>query len=900
VSWDNQASPIGAICRSIADPVPNTKSKCNAPLPSDNVIPIVVLPAITNTDGITTIASGGTTTYQVVISNTTGTTLTNVLFKDPAVSGIAVSGVTCAASGGATCPVVTVAAMQGAGVTIPSLPTGGSLTFSITATLTGSPGDTRTNTATATVTTQTGLSQIASAADTDTITVPAIDHYELSLPTSSITCLPTTATVTACADSSSPCTNASTTISGETATLAASAGTLASTTVTFGATGVASTTLSYPAAADNTAVSVTLSNEQTAAANPRKCCPDGVSCAVANFCSTTFNTAGFIFSSVANGGVATIPTQVAGTTSGTFFLRAVRTNTTTKACAAALAGPNTVNFAYECNDPLTCSPGNLMSIFGSGPSTPIVGANNGGALTYTSVNMAFDVDGNAPFTLNYSDVGLVKLYASKAASGSLLSSLVGSTNSFVVRPHHFDLSAIKCTTANAANCGAGALAMPTPGDNPGALDATGASFIKAGKPFSVTVTARASTGSATPNYGREISPEGVKLTSALVAGLGLTNNPAMGNSTAFGAFTNGVATGTTFDWNEVGIITLTPSVGDGSYLGVGDVVGTTIPNVGRFYPDHFALSGASLTNRTDIGACSTSLFTYMDEPFRVGFTLTAQGPSPGNVTLMNYVTSATAANNFAKLATETPIPAGFGIAYLDVTTNLTTRVDSSLGITGSWAGGVLNATATLAFTRNAAPDGPYNTMRVGIAPVDLDGVTLNAFDMNVVNPPLADDHARVGTTQIRFGRLRLENAYGSELLPLPIPMTVQYWNGTAFITNAADSCTPLLPGNIGFDNYTPNLSTGETTPAVGAAFNAGVGSLILSAPGPGNNGSVDLCVDLGADPVGGTACSATVASMPYLQGLWAPGTAWNNDPKARATFGVYSNPSQFIYLREMY
>jgi MSHA biogenesis protein MshQ len=65
--------------------------------------------------------------------------------------------------------------------------------------------------------------------------------------------------------------------------------------------------------------------------------------------------------------------------------------------------------------------------------------------------------------------------------------------------------------------------------------------------------------------------------------------------------------------------------------------------------------------------------------------------------------------------------------------------------------------------------------------------------------------------------------------------------------------------------------------------------------------AVDLCVDLGTDPVGGTVCSATAsANLPYLQGLWPPGTSYNNDPVARATFGVYKGAKEFIYQRENY
>ena len=130
-------------------------------------------------------------------------------------------------------------------------------------------------------------------------------------------------TVTACADSSSPCTSPYAPASGTTADLATNGGALGASMVTFNASGVARTTLSYPGAADNTNVSVSLSGEDLPAANPRQCCQGGV-CGVANSCSTLFNTAGFIISASAGGAAATIPAQVAGVTSGTYYLRGVR------------------------------------------------------------------------------------------------------------------------------------------------------------------------------------------------------------------------------------------------------------------------------------------------------------------------------------------------------------------------------------------------------------------------------------------------------------------------------------------------------------------------------------------------------------------------------------------------
>jgi uncharacterized repeat protein (TIGR01451 family) len=123
VSWDQQSSPSGATCTSIANPVPGTVSKCNAPLIAQGTVNVVVLPTITKTDNKTTLSPGETTTYTVVISNTTGTTLTNAIFKDPAVADLTNYSVICTPAGGATCPgSVTVGGMQGAGLTILSIP----------------------------------------------------------------------------------------------------------------------------------------------------------------------------------------------------------------------------------------------------------------------------------------------------------------------------------------------------------------------------------------------------------------------------------------------------------------------------------------------------------------------------------------------------------------------------------------------------------------------------------------------------------------------------------------------------------------------------------------------------------------------------------------------------------
>lgn len=206
----------------------------------------------------------------------------------------------------------------------------------------------------------------------------------------------------------------------------------------------------------------------------RETCCVGNTCTTSDTCTATFNTAGFIVSSTAGGTAATIPTQTAGTSSSSYYLRAVKTNVTTQACESALSGSQVVNWAAQCNNPTTCSSGNLMSLSGNATtaagSNPIASNPNAGVSSTTSVNMTFDANGSAPFSFNYSDVGQVTLLASKAAGGDLLSGLATSSNAFVVKPGGFTVSvgSIKQTASPQLA-------------NPAAADAVGDKFVKAGE-----------------------------------------------------------------------------------------------------------------------------------------------------------------------------------------------------------------------------------------------------------------------------------------------------------------------------------------------------------------------------------------------------------------------------------
>lgn len=628
-------------------------------------------------------------------------------------------------------------------------------------------------------------------------------------------------------------------------------------------------------------------------------------------CNTplSFSLAGFIFSSTLNGAEEELPSIISANTSATHYLRAVKAGSSTQACVAAITGASSVNMAYECNNPTSCSGSDLMSVNG-GTSTVIQRNDNGAALSYTPVAMTFDANGNAPMTMAFSDVGQVKLHAQKPAGGTLTASILGSSNAFVVKPSGFTLSAISQSAApNLVN--------------PGAANATGSKFVKAGESFSATVTAVNSIGNATPNYGKEIAPESVALTSTLAPGLGLVNNPSLSFSTGFSAFTAGVSTGTDFSWNDVGIITLTPSVKDADYLGAGNITGTASGNVGRFYAAKFLMSSPVINNRSDLAGCVSpcGTFTYIGEPLTSSFTITAKAVD-GSTTLQNYTYSATAANRFSKLDPLTSPVAGssgpFGFGLVDsqavrtpipvcAAVPLSPCFTPSTSLSGIFASGIASAKVPLTVHRSNTPSAPYNLLDIAIAPQDSDGAILNAYDTDAVNVIAGvSNHLKLGRTAEKYGRLWIGNVYGKTLYNMLLPFEAQYWNGSTFIKNIDDNKTSIAKANIGLGGLHPSsFSYGLANIAAGPfTVTSGRGSITLNKPATGAGG-FNLALDLGNTTTINTSAAITIspasgAGLAYLRGRWS-GATYDRDPLSSVSFGLNDGGNRGqVYIRERY
>src|SRR3989441_6028181 len=456
---------------------------------------------------------------------------------------------------------------------------------------------------------------------------------------------------------------------------------------------------------------------------------------------------------------------------------------------------------------------------------------------------------------------------------------------------------------------------------------TGAPVTSAGGSFTITGVAIAGYNGTPALDNNKITAHAGAVQTGSVAGSFGAADPA-----------TGTATGSTFTYSEVGNFTIgVNGVYDSTFTAV-DPPGTECTNdfsntlvggsygcsfghsaasaaVGRFRPDHFIVTLGTLTNRQALG-CAASTYTYEGEQLRVTFTLTARNGLGTPAITQNYTT----ASLFAQL--DGTVYANFGFGAVDLAdatpplaaTALTARVSSGTS-SGTWVGGSGSFTVDLAVSR-ASPDGPFESFRLGVLPADTDGVTLRAADLNLDTSVPADSNDRVlvGSSKIRFGRLAIRNANGSQLLPLPLPLETQYWNGTVFVTNAADSCTTLAGANImlsnpqgGFTVPPGSCTTGASDPVIfsnGRGNSPGLNSpgLIMAKPSGGAVGSFDLTVNLGTTAsgntcVGGSSVTHSAASKTYLQGAWTGGT-YTVNPFARATFGVYKGSDEVIFIRE--
>jgi MSHA biogenesis protein MshQ len=690
----------------------------------------------------------------------------------------------------------------------------------------------------------------AVAAETQTCS-SAPHHIEVTSGSATgVTCVPNTFTIKACADAacSTPYNGA---VSGN---LVLSGAPTVVYTPAFSipagsATGTTTVSAHVTTAGTVTASLSGLSVTPSAGTSPY--CGMGVSAASGNSCVYTAAASGLIFD---------VPNHRAESAQ-TVTVSAVRSSDGGTVCTPAFASVDkTVRF--------TCSYGNPTS--GSVPVRVAdgtylsYGALNAGNSTAAAcdatgrdVTLAFNASGVATAKVLYADVGQVGLTAAYTGSGSDAGLSMSGSDSFIAAPSSFAISSV--TSAP----------------------------IVAGSSFDATVTARNSAGAATPNFGKETSPEAVSVSFAKYRPT-FSGASSGSFSGSLGSFSSGAATGAgpnKFIWSEVGVGDLTVALSNASgYQGTGYAVsGTTGSSgaVGPFIPSYFDVSTSP--------ACGT--FTYSGQPFGTASTpTTITARNAGGGTTVNYDGSnATASLNYAKAVTLS---------------------DASGAIAGSWNG--TDAVAASAFVQGVASlTTPAFTFTNKLTvPMTL---PVRATESSGGNGVTSSGHSE-GSVPLRSGRLRLSNAFGSEKASLQMPAQTQYWSANGWVLNNADSCTTVAAGAIVRTNYLDNkgasTSAWTTTPS-SITVAGGRGTLTLSAPSPTATGTVDIAVNLGSSSTDQSCLSShpasTGAGASWLRARngstngCAGVTTYDRDPSARASFGIYSPESvKMIHLRDLY
>jgi MSHA biogenesis protein MshQ len=371
-------------------------------------------------------------------------------------------------------------------------------------------------------------------------------------------------------------------------------------------------------------------------------------------------------------------------------------------------------------------------------------------------------------------------------------------------------------------------------------------------------------------------PDGISLTPALVEPSGGTAGTLTGTLSKQGD--GGVFSGT-FDWDEVGIISLTAQVTDNNYLGTGNIT-KLLSHVGRFTPHHFTLD--SLVNGELDHACSTGSFAYSGQSFGYdtlvtpGFTITARSESGAITTYYTGLFEKLDADSVSVLQINAD---GTQDGSDGTTPMLITHSQLSKLHTDDGAGehSYTLGADTFIYNRDAnALIGAFDSdIDITIASVtDEDDVTTEFSIGNVLSPT---------STNIRYGRISMKNAYGSELIELEIPATIEIFNNglSGFTPHNADTCTTAPTYTVTDVDPTDDLDATTLTHSI-SVNNSGRFTATLDPPGAG----------LGGDAL------VTLDAPSYLQ--FNHGVSSDPKPLATGTFGIYSGNPVHIYIQQTY
>ena len=651
-------------------------------------------------------------------------------------------------------------------------------------------------------------------------------------------------------------------------------------------------------------------------------------------CNIIFADAGFRFYAEALDNQSDIPTQLAGKPSNIGFngrvlkLQAVEKDTSNGACKASFIDNVDIEIAASCQNPSNCTDlidSNNVSLNGAVINT----LSKNDALEYSTISLDFgaDTEDSAELVFSYPEYGQLQLHArfnildeNHQPTGTYMT---GSSNNFVVRPLGFHI--------DIAPDGDGV------STNPQAINANGDKFTKAGEEFSVTLTAKQW------QDGDDVNDDGIADSNALLADNNNTSKFDTAPSDVVKTIISptlvaplsglvGSLAGDTFDdfdsgvqnqnmsYSEVGIISMQALYQHTEYVDAFTITGA-VDYVGRFIPDRFELAddpsnpSEKLIVDGDLYVSSTMKdFAYVGqkdgENGAIGYSLApkfsfyalnVQGEVTQNYAINNDIDSA---EDFMKLLSS-------DISFTDITEDA-----SQLGKDGE-NNVLINATVSGTLTGDGGTQGLLTfemdssnhftylhqaNSEVSAFTADIDIIVTSVSDIEGVT--LADTNDDTVPTpgilkldpegiEIRFGRAVLADTYGPETSILPQLLSLEYLDSSGdYVLSADDDFTTFNSDNFSLDynGHTLTIDDIDATDIdkVDGLFNevddaqdGQTKAIVL--PAPNKQGLVGVIYDI-AD---------------WLKYDWDNDEAFDDNPSALASFGIFRGNDRIIYYREV-
>ncbi|MBU1425323.1 MAG: DUF11 domain-containing protein [Gammaproteobacteria bacterium] len=287
---------------------------------------------------------------------------------------------------------------------------------------------------------------------------------------------------------------------------------------------------------------------------------------------------------------------------------------------------------------------------------------------------------------------------------------------------------------------------------------------------------------------------------------------------------------------------------------------------GRFIPDHFetavyAVSGVPMPCPVGL-VCPASYngFVYSGQAFTTQVTARNLAGSSTQNYYSNFAKAVTlsAWDAIGSTTTQNPGPGAVNIPAPLVATDFVGGVGVRKDVLG-------NPIPYVAYTFTTTPTAPTD-------------IYLRAQDSDNVSSRIAAAPATSieGGVKVLNGRIRVSNAYGSDLLPLTLTAVAQYYSANGWVNSSTDNVTNTVT-TLGL------APTYNVLDALGAVTGTTTPSWVNCTP----TATGKFCIRLLA-PTGGAGTATVGPTAPGYLPVY-PGTA---------TFGSYNNNNNFIYRRE--